>query len=314
MAFNLPLQMRITKLLAVLPAGAATSRHIFLTGVAISLIAGAFVTGCATTPSNGKWFAENGRTAALAEVMKRQDKIIQLSPPEAAGDKPVLLLLHGATDDPTEMMDIVREWNDKYDVFLYAFNFHRPVEKVAADFDGEMKRIESENPRCYDATIVDYSYSAIVFREAVILADDRSLFSGVSLIQLVPTAGGSRLARTMRPPLNAWLVSIFSQFSRAENPYGKFAEQLWAGAGNQKFNAVIRPERVHTILLADDEHSLAQAADKMVRERYENGIGDNVLVIPKTAGLSHGYFPTNPVALWYLRQLLEPPPHLAARN
>jgi hypothetical protein len=293
---------------------AATVCQTLLKGLAISLLAGGFVTGCATAPANGKWFAENGRNAALGEVMKRQDKIIRLSPPEAAGDKPVLLLLHGATDDPTEMMDIVREWSGKYDVFLYAFNFHRPVEQVAADFDGEMKRIESENRRCRRATVVDYSYSAIVFREAVILADAPSLFSGVSLIQLVPTAGGSNLARDMRSPFTAWLVSLFSQFSRAENPYGRFAEQLWAGAGNQKFNAVIRPERVHTILLEDDEHSLAQAADKLVRQRYENGIGTNILMIPKTAGVSHGYFPTNPVALGYLRQLLEPPPPLAARN
>jgi hypothetical protein len=291
----------------------AAIRPKILKSVLISLIAGGFVTGC-TTPANGRWFAENGKNAVLREVMKRRDKIIQLSSVETAGRQPVLVLLHGATDDPTEMMDIVREWSGKYDVYLYAFNFHQPVEKVAADFAGEMKRIESENRLCCHAVIVDYSYSAIVFREAVISADDRSLFSGVSLIQLVPTAGGSNLAQSMKNPFAAWLVSSVSEFSRAENPYGSFAEQLWSGDGNRKFYEVISPNRVHSILLEDDTHSLAQSTDKRVRAHYENGIGTNVVVIPKSAGVTHEYFPTNPAVLGYLRKLLAQPPAMSARN
>ena len=298
--------MQITKMLAPI-------RPKILKSVLISLIVGSFVTGC-TTPSKSKWFAENGKNAVLGEVMKRRDKIIQLSSEETAGNKPVLVLLHGATDDPTEMMDIVSEWSGTYDVFLYVYNFHKPVEKVAADFAGEMKRIESENRLCDHATVVVYSYSAIVFREAVISANDRSLFSGVSLIQLVPTAGGSHLARGMRYPFIAWIVSLVSKSSRAENPYGRFAEQIWDGDGNRKFYEVIKPDRMHTILLDDDTHSLAHVSDKMVQERYDNGIGTNVVVIPQSAGVTHDYFPTNQVALGYMRKLLEQPQAGVARS
>ena len=293
---------------------AATVCQTLLKGMVIGLVTGGLITGCATS-SNNKWFAENGKNAVLGEVMKRKDRILQLSPQETSGKKPVLLLLHGATDDPTEMMDIVSEWSGKYDVYLYAYNYHSPVEKVASDFLSEMKRIESENRFGDSATIVVYSYSAIVFREAVIIADDRSLFSGVSLVQLVPTAGGSQLASGMKNPFTAWLVSLVSKSSRAENPYGSFAEQIWDGDGNRKFYEVIHPEQVHTILLEDDVHSLAQTADKKVRERYQNGIGPNVVVIPKSAGVTHDYFPTNPVALGYLRKYLERPQYIiTARN
>ena len=305
--------MMVTKSLAKLRDEAGAVRRLVLKNLIIGLITGIFTTGCATSPA-GKSSAENEKIPMLAEMMKQKDEILHLSPPEIAGRKPVLLLLHGATEDPTEMMDIVREWSGKYDVYLYAYNFHQPVEKVAADFVGEVKRLKSETNFGEGATILVYSYSAIVFREAVIIADDRLLFSGASLIQLVPTAGGSHLARGMRNPFTAWLVSLASKPSHAENPYGRFAEQIWDGDGNRKFYEVIKPERMHTILLEDDVNSLAQSADKKIREHYENGIGPNVVVIPKSAGVQHIYFPTNPVALGYLRNLLEPPRAYAARD
>lgn len=296
--------MLIKKFPANIPGRTAAICQIFLKGFLISLAAGSLFTGCAT-PANGKWFAENGKNDALREVMKRKDKIIHLSPKAAAADKPVLLLLHGATDDPTEMMDIVREWNGRYDVYLYAYNFHKPVERAAADFTRELKRIELENPRAARSTIVVYSYSAIVFREAVIDATDQSIFARVSLIQLVPTAGGSNLASGMENPFTAWLVSRVSKSSQAENPYGSLANHLWDGDGNRKFYATISGERMHTILLEEDAHSLANTTDETIHRRYENGIGTNVLMIPKSAGVTHDYFPTHPVALEYLRKLLK---------
>jgi hypothetical protein len=48
--------------------------------------------------------------------------------------------------------------------------------------------------------------------------------------------------------------------------------------------------------------------------RYHNGIGPNFVVIPKSAGISHDYFPTQPAALEYLRKLLEPPVDDASHN
>jgi hypothetical protein len=250
--------------------------------------------------------AGNGNNVVMKEIMARKDTLVQLSSPETDGHKPVLLLLHGATDDPTEMMEIIREWRGKYNVFLYAYNFHNPVRKVASDFINGVKRLKATNGFGGGVTIVVYSYAAIVFREAVIIADDRTLFSDASLIQLVPTAGGSFLARGMKNPVAAWLVSLASQPAHAENPYGGFAEQLWAGANNQKFYEVIHPGRMHTILLEGDPHSLAGIANKEIHERYDNGIGLNVVVIPKSSGVTHDYLPTNPVALGYLRKLLEP--------
>jgi hypothetical protein len=262
------------------------------------------VTGCTQLPVNPLVTAK-GDSAVIKEIMERKDRIVQMSSQEADGNKPVLLLLHGATDDPTEMMDIVREWRGKYNVFLYAYNYHGRVQKVALDFINEVKRIKAKNGFDGGVTIVVYSYAAIVFREAVVIADDRTLFSDVSLIQLVPTAGGSFLARGMKNPIAAWMVSLASKPAHAENPYGGFAEQLWAGTGNRKFYEVINPERMHTILLEEDPHSLAGIANKKIHERYDNGIGLNLVVIPKSAGITHDYLPTNPVALEYLRKLLE---------
>jgi hypothetical protein len=266
----------------------------------------ALVSGCATRPENPLG-AGKGDVATMKRIMAREDRIVCVSSPETNGGKPVLLLLHGATDDPTEMMEIAREWRGKYDVYLFAYNYHRRVQKVAADFVSELKRLKAEQRQGGGMTIVVYSYGAIVFREAVINADDRILFSEASLIQLCPTAGGSFLARRLRNPITAWVVSRFSHVTHAEDPYGGFAEGLWAGAGNQKFYEVIHPGRVHTILVEGDPHSLAGIADLKVRARYNNGIGLNFVMIPKSAGLTHDNFPTQPAAREYLRILLETP-------
>ena len=269
--------------------------------------------GCTTLPENplrgGK-----GDVATMEEIMARRDRIIHLTSVEMDGGKPVLVLVHGATDDPTEMMDIVQAWRGKYDVYLFAYNYHRPVRTIAADFVNEIKRLRLENRFGDGVTFVAYSYGAIVFREAVIITDDRTLFSDASLIQLVPTAGGSFLARNLKNPVMAWVVSLFSKPTYAENPNGGFAEGLWAGAGNRKFYDVINPGRVHSILVAGDPHSLAGIADTNVRARYNNGIGLNAVVIPQSAGVTHDYFPSQPAALEYLRRLLGPPVEDAGQN
>ena len=190
-------------------------------------------------------------------------------------------------------------------MFLYSFNYHQPVERVGAHLVQELDRLRAEHRRLASATVVVFSYSAIVFREAVISADDQSLFSDMSLIQLGPTAGGSLLARWIETPVFGPLAAWASKPSAAENPYGRLAVKLWDGEGNRKFYEVIRPERMHTILLEADPHSLAAVQNQEVQRRYKNGVGTNVVVIPKSAGVTHDYFPTHPVGLEYLRRALQ---------
>ena len=112
----------------------------------------------------------------------------------------------------------------------------------------------------------------------------------------VLSAGPSSIAR---------LTGFASKPSIVENPYGRIARQLWDGAGNQKFCEVINPERVQTILIEGDQHSLAGSKNPAIRRRYYNGIGTNVVVIPKSAGVTHDYFPGHPVARQYLRKAIE---------
>jgi hypothetical protein len=148
--------------------------------------------------------------------------------------------------------------------------------------------------------VVTYSYSAIVFRKAVIMAPDASLFADVSLIQLVPTAGGSFLARQMDDPVIKTLVSLVSEASAAGNPHGHTAEEIWDGEGHKKFCATIRPEHTYSILIENDPHSLAAVEDETVVRRYHNGIGSNVVVIPNRYHVTHENIPNHPAALEYL--------------
>jgi hypothetical protein len=227
-------------------------------------------------------------------------------------DQPTLLLLHGATDDPSEMLAIAKQWAETHNVFLYSYNFHHSIEKLASDLVREMKELESmtetltrPESASRKITVIVYSYSAIVFRKSVLLTDDKALFSNVSLIQLVPTAGGSHLARSLENPVAAFLVSLASRPSTAQNPYGSMAKELWGAKGNRKFNAAISPDRVHTLLVDNDSHSLAKVQNKDVQERYRNGIGPNVVTIPKDSGVTHENFPNHPIALHYLRKTIE---------
>jgi hypothetical protein len=273
--------------------------------VVLIVIAGVILSGCTTIPKG------NFDTSAILEpkkheVMERKGNMVQLSG-ESENTRPVLVLLHGATADPSEMLAIARKWKQEYAVFLFSYNYHEPVKKVASKFIGEMERLKTENRLGERVTVVTYSYSAIVFREAVITAPDRALFSDASLIQLAPTAGGSRLARAMQVPLLASLVRLFSNPSAAEDPYGSFAKKIWEGEGNEKFYSVINPRRMQTILVEGDSHSLARVRNQKVLRRYKNGIGQNVVVIPKGAGVDHDYFPTEPAALEYLKKALDLP-------
>ena len=260
------------------------------------------LSGCSHVPVGHSALPEK-RPAALKKVVK--DEIVFLSSPEMDHCKPTLLLLHGATDEPAEMIDIVQEWRGRYNVLLYVYNYHKPLKTIAAHLVGETKALRAKNIPLENMTVITYSYSAAVFRMAVLIADDPAIFSDASLIQLVPTAGGSYLARWLKNPITAWFVSLASKPSAAENPYGRIAAKLWDGIGNRKFHEMIQPARMHTILIEDDPHSLANARDEGVRSRYKNGIGTNVVVIPKSNGVAHEYFPTHPVALEYLRKVLE---------
>lgn len=266
--------------------------------------------GCATAPVR-ELVGSDGTHEVLKELMGQNNKIVHL-PSGTTENKPALLLLHGATDDPTEMMDIIREYKNTYDVFLYSYNFHMRVEKVGAALVDEMRRLKCQNKIGTNLTVVTYSYAVIVFRTALIQAKDNSVFEGASLIQLVPTAGGSFLARGMG--LVAGLVGWVSKPTGALYPFGDFAEQLWEGEGNQKFFEVINPEQMSSILLEGDTHSLSKIRDKNARKRYQNGIGRNVTVIPEVTGVTHDYFPTHPVALAYLRKFLQPTNNLASAD
>lgn len=249
----------------------------------------------------------------MKEIMACNNKLVSLSAPELQRGRPVLVLLHGATDDPSEMLAIAQERAGTHNVFLYSFNFHQPIDRVARDFVREMQALRAAQPESFAApasqralTVVNYSYSAIVFRKAVLLAGDEAIFSGAAIVQMVPTAGGSFLARHMGNPVAAALVALASKFSLAENPYGGLAEKLWDGEGNRKFYDVIDARQMRTLLVEGDPHSLARVADEKVQRRYQNGIGPNVVTIPKRSGVTHENFPTHPVALDYLRTILHP--------
>jgi hypothetical protein len=285
-----------------------------LARICIAVLAAIILNGCQTAPVNTSLLAE-GETTIMRQVMERNDKIVRLSSGEVRWDKPVLLLLHGATDDPTEMMKIFTEWRGHYNVLLYSYNYHQPIKKVASDLVREIKALRTEikglqpqNGPVTDVTVVTYSYSAIVFRMAVIVADDRMLFSNVSLIQLVPAAGGSSLARSMWFPGICTLVSLASKPSAAACPYGHLAKELWEGEGNRKFYEAISPKGMVSLLLEGDTHSLAGVRNQKVQRRYYNGIGPNVIMIPKSAGVTHEYFPTERAGLDYLRMVLERAP------
>jgi pimeloyl-ACP methyl ester carboxylesterase len=265
-------------------------------------IAAAVALGSTLAPSG---FAETNRDKSkLGEIMERNDRLVQLSDPNCR--KPPLFLIHGATDDPTEMMAIAREWRNDYNVFLYSYNYHKRVEKVAADFVDELARAKARGLEG-NATVIAFSYGAVVFRAAVILARDSSLFAEDRLIQLVPTAGGSFFARGMENRLAAFVISMASKPSAAVNPYGTFAQQVWEGRGNAKFYSVIDPNRMQTILVEGDANSVSRIKDEKIQRRYKNGIGENVIMVPKSAGVTHEYFPVEPAGLDYLRRVMESP-------
>jgi pimeloyl-ACP methyl ester carboxylesterase len=265
-------------------------------------VAAGVALGSALAPGG---FAENSAAKSkLGEVMERHDRLVQLSEPNC--QKPPLFLIHGATDDPSEMMAIAREWKNEYNVFLYSYNYHKRVEKVAADFVNELERLKAKG-LAGNATVIAFSYGAIVFREAVILAPDSSLFAGDRLIQLVPTAGGSYFARGMENRLAAFVISMASKPSAAANPYGALAKQVWEGEGNEKFYSVIDSNRMQTILVEGDPNSVSRIQDENIQRRYKNAIGENVIMVPSSAGVSHEYFPVEPAGLEYLRKVMESP-------
>ena len=245
--------------------------------------------------------------------MACKNKLVLLSRREFQSDRPTLVLLHGATTDPSEMLLIAREYIDTRNVFLYSYNFHHSIEQLAQDFVSEIKALQTAHPELAITnaskpvlTVITYSYSTAIFRGAVLASRESGMFSATSLVELAPTAGGSIMARYLRNPVNALLVAMASQFSRTQNPYGRLAKELWSDEGNRKFHEVIPPEKVYTFLVEDDRHSLAEANDEEVRKRYHNGIGTNVVTIPKSSGVTHENFPVHPEGINYLRSVLEP--------
>jgi hypothetical protein len=111
----------------------------------------------------------------------------------------------------------------------------------------------------------------------------------------------------MENPVADLVISFASKPSAASNPYGSLAKKIWEGEGNAKFYHVIDQRRMQTILVEGDANSLSQMKDEKVLQRYRNGIGENVIVVPKSAGVTHEYFPVEPAGLEYLRKVMESP-------
>lgn len=264
------------------------------------------LTGCAARPFHHHAKLHLSRSL-MREIQSQPNRIFLLTSPALIPGKPTVLLLHGATDKPGEMFNIAGLWAHTHNVLLYSYNFHEPLEKVAGDLLNELVRVDGQRRATGTTnggmTVITYSYSAAVFRKMVLLAPDEALFRDLSLIQLVPTAGGSFLARKMENPLTKSLISIASKASAAENPFGKTAEELWGDSGTRTFHQRIDPRRMFTVLVPHDPHSLADINDPVVRRRYENGIGRNVLVIPERLGVTHDNAPNHPAALDYLVML-----------
>ena len=107
-------------------------------GTIAAVFLGTILCGCRQVVPD-KSPATRGEATAIHEAMRRKDEIVYLSTPELDPQKSVLLLLHGATDDPSEMMGIVEAFREKYNVLLYAYNYHQPLKKVALDLDDELK-------------------------------------------------------------------------------------------------------------------------------------------------------------------------------
>src|ERR1043166_9153266 len=87
------------------------------------------VTGCGTVLPQ----AQQKNSIVMQEVMERKDRIILVSGKDLVPEHPSLLLLHGATDDPSEMLTIAGQWAATYNVFLYSYNFHHSLERLASD-------------------------------------------------------------------------------------------------------------------------------------------------------------------------------------
>ena len=111
--------------------------------VVLIVLAGVILSGC-TTVATGKFDSSAIAEPKKKEIMERKGNLVQLSG-ESKNTRPVLVLLHGATDDPSEMMEIARQWKNEYAVFLFSYNYHEPVRKLALQFTREMQRLKTEN-------------------------------------------------------------------------------------------------------------------------------------------------------------------------
>ncbi len=264
-----------------------------------------FLSGCKSNPAREQIERWQPVAPAMAcEGIRHNNKVVPLSPTPLDPGKPVLLLIHGATDDPSEMLDIFRQSENRYNVFLFAFNFHHPVKRIGFELVKQIRAMQKEYSFATNMTVIDYSYSAIVFRQAVLCADEE-LFVQARIIQLVPTSGGSFMARMLKSHWASFLVSMASNVSAAQNPYGRISREVWGQEGTKKFNE--RVKSVESILVEGDPHCLANISDPRIRQMYTNGISHGeVFIIPRSTGANHDNFPTNPVVLQFLKGVLAP--------
>jgi len=108
-------------------------------------------------------------------------------------------------------------------------------------------------------------------------------------------------------PVADFVISTASKPAAAANPYGTFAQHAWEGRGNEKFYSVIDSKRMLTIVVEGDPNSVSRIQDEKIQRRYKNGIGENVIFVPRSAGVSHAYFVVEPAGLECLRKVMESP-------
>ena len=264
------------------------------------------VVGALVAQAVGNMSAETAKPRAddLRRIMVREQKgriIVLTSNPE----KPSLLIVTGAREnDPVGSVEyITTEYGKDFNILLYVYNETNPIENLARDLVEGVKPFKGH----FDFTVITNSYGAVIFRKAVI-SPGGDIFSGASLMQQVPTAGGSALAEIVEYPLIGWPVFLtkYGRISSAQNPYGNIEKALYGPEGEKAFNERIPPENVFTIRIGGkgDRHSLEYNRNKGIHERYTNGIGVNVYTIPETPGVNHGNLPQQPGAMKIVRGFL----------
>ena len=124
----------------------------------------------------------------------------------------------------------------------------------------------------------------------------------MSLIQLVPTAGGSFRARFLGNPLIGRFVPWPQTSAPPRIPTARLRRNSRGAEGNQQFFGQDPPWTMRTILLQGGIPGPGAGTRESAPDC--NGIGTDVTVIGGSAGVTHENFPTHPVGLEFLGKAL----------